>query len=121
MNLLAELSKVKLWIESNKLKLNIKKTNYILFQKRSQKKTIPPVSIDGQLIKQVNYTKYLGVTIDENLNWKEHIDQTCVKLSKLNGILYRVRHNLTTEAMISIYYTLCYTHLTYCVSIKLLF
>ena len=57
------------------------------------------------------------MTIDENLNWKEHIDQTCVKLSKLNGILYRVRHNLTTEAMISIYYTLCYTHLTYCVSI----
>ena len=31
--------------------------------------------------------------------------------------MYRVRHNLTTEAMISIYYTLVYPHLTYCVSL----
>lgn len=33
------------------------------------------------------------------------------------GILYRVRHQLTTESMLSIYYTLCYPHLIYCVSI----
>ena len=102
---------------SNKLKLNISKTTYILFQNRSVKYSIPPLVLDGEIIKQVNYTKFLGVNIDQNLNWKYHIDHVCLKLSKITGILYKVRHNLTTEAMISIYYTLCYPHLIYCVSI----
>ena len=31
--------------------------------------------------------------------------------------MYKIRHNLTTDALISIYYTLCYPHLTYCIPI----
>ena len=41
----------------------------------------------------------------------------CTRVSKRCGILYKIRYNLTTEALISIYYTLCYPHLMYCVSI----
>ena len=59
----------------------------------------------------------MGVFTDENLNWKIHIDKVCLKISELNGILYKIRHKLTTESMISIYHTLCYPHLTYCVPI----
>lgn len=55
--------------------------------------------------------------IDENLNWKQHIERICLKISKTIGILYRIRHDLTIEALLSIYYTLCYPHLIYCVSI----
>lgn len=116
-NLILELNNVKNWINSNKLKLNILKTNYIFFQNRSINLSLPPVSLEGEILDKVNCTKLLGVTIDENLNWKHHIDQTCLKLSKIIGILYRIRHSLTTEGMISIYYTLCYTHLTYCIPI----
>lgn len=116
-NITTELNKVKLWIHSNKLKINISKTKYILFQNRSLNHTIPPIILDGEYIEQVKHTKFLGVTIDENLNWINHIDNINNKLSKATGILYRVRHNLTTEAMLSIYYTLFYPHLTYCVSI----
>ena len=70
-----------------------------------------------KLLKKVNNTKFLGVYLDENLNFKYHIDQTLTKFSKITGILYRVRNSLTQEAMISIYFTLCYPHLTYCVSV----
>ena len=117
LNLNSELEKIRLWIHSNKLKLNVSKTNCILFQNRSLNNFSPPVFLNNELIQQFKYTKSLGVVIDENLYWKHHIDQTCLKLSKITGILYRVRHNLTTEAMISIYYTLCYPHLIYCVPI----
>ena len=68
-------------------------------------------------MQQVTHTIFLGVTMDENLNWKHHIGQTGLKFSKITGILYRIRNNLTTEAMSSIYYTLCHPHLVYCVSI----
>ena len=79
--------------------------------------SIPPVSLDSEIIEQVQNTKFLGVIIDENLNWKCHIDQTCLKLFKITGILYRIHHNLTIEAMISIFYTLFYSHLIYCVPV----
>lgn len=116
-NLISELNKVKLWIKFNKLSLNISKTKYMLFQNRSVKNSIPPVTLNDTVIEHVNYIKFLGITVDDNLNWKRHIDLTCTKLSKVTGVLYRIRHNLTIEAMISIYYTLCYPHLTYCVSV----
>ena len=116
-NLMTELNKVKLWIQYNKLKLNISKTKYILFQNRSVKNSIPPVLLDIGIIEQTDHVKFLGIQIDENLNFKHNIDEICLKLSKISGIFYRIRHNLTTQAMLSIYYTLCYPHLLYCVSI----
>ena len=99
------------------MKLNISKTNYIFFQNRSLKNTIPPIKLEGEILKQMNHTKFLGVLIDENLNWKLHIDEICFKVAKTCGIMYKIRYNLTTEALISIYYTLCYPYLTYCVPI----
>ena len=78
----SELNNVKCWIQAYRLRLNISKTNYILFQNRSRKYSIPPVLVDGTIIEQVSHTKFLDVIIDENLNWKHHIDQTCLKLSK---------------------------------------
>lgn len=116
-NLVSELEHVANWIRSNSLKINVSKSNYILFQNRSLNDTLPPVCVNNQLIQQVKFTRFLGITIDENLNFRQHIDHICTKLSKITGILYRIRHNLTTDAMICIYYTLFYPHLLYCVPI----
>ena len=113
-NLISEINNVKLWIQSNKLKLNISKTNYILFQNRSVNNSISPISLDGETIKQVSHTKFLGVTICENLSWKYHFDNTSLKLYKITGILYRVLHNLSKEAMNSIYNVI---HTLYIVSL----
>ncbi len=54
----------------------------------------------------------------ENLNWKININEICLKLSKLTGILHKIRHDLTKEAKISVYYTLFYPYLSYCVSLS---
>ena len=116
-NLIIELNLINNWIKTNKLKLNIAKTNYILFQNRSIKNHMPTLVLEGNNLQCVPYTKFLGVHIDENLNWNCHINAVYLKLSRMCGILYKVRNYLTTEAMISIYYTLCYPHLIYCVSI----
>lgn len=113
----SELKLVNQWINDNKLKLNISKTNYIFFQNRSLKRNFPTLHLDGDSLTQVTHAKFLGILIDENLNWKIHIDELCKKISKMCGILYKIRYNLTPDALLSIYYTLCYSRLTYCVSI----
>lgn len=116
-NINLELNLVHQWIKSNNLKLNVSKTNYILFQNRSLNNVMPHIQLQGETLTQMNCTKFLGVLIDEHLNWKFHIDEVCLKVSKICGIMYKIRYNLTQDALISVYYTLCYPHLTYCVSV----
>ena len=78
---------------------------------------LPPLIVKGEVLKNVSHTKFLGINIDKNLNWCHHINEVYLKLSRICGILYKVRNNLTLGAMLSIYYTLCYPHLVYCVSV----
>lgn len=116
-NLSNEISRVHQWIKVNRLKLNVNKTNYILFQNRSVRQCLPPVLHNGERIERVQYTKFLGVVIDEHLDWSQHIKEVCLKLSRTCGILYKIRKQLTTDAMLSIYYTLAYPFLYYCISV----
>lgn len=116
-DLIAELRNINHWTKINKLSLNTTKTNYILFQNRSIQHNISPVTIEGVMIDRVQNIKFLGVIIDENVNWNQHISFVTNKLVRMCGILFRVRNNLTPESLTSIYYTLCYPHLTYCVSV----
>ena len=62
-----ELSKISQWFKLNKLSLNIKKTNYIIFQAGNQtvaKDTNLNLIIDHVKIEQVEHTKFLGVIIN---------------------------------------------------------
>jgi len=48
-------------------------------------------------VKQVESTKYLGVIIDINLNWAEHIDYIYKKIFKFTSIFYKIRDNVPDE------------------------
>ena len=101
-----ELKKIARWLCANKLSLNIKKTHFIIFksQKRKLNQTVS-IKINEQPIELVKYTKFLGVYIDEELSWKHHIDQVVSKISKMTGIMAKVRHYLSLKTLQTIYYT----------------
>ena len=87
-----ELQMFDVWMKCNKLSVNIKKTNYVIF--KSSKKKIPHNFIfcyGNEILKQENTTKFLGVYIDQHLTWKDHISHICKKISKSVGIIYRSR------------------------------
>ena len=46
-----------------------------------------PHNLYEETLKTVNETKYLGVTLQANLNWVKHINNICVKANRLLGIL----------------------------------
>ena len=58
--------------------------------------------------------KYLGVFIDEKLNWGTHIQMISGKLSRTCGIIYRVRNLLNQSSKKLLYYALVYPYLQYC-------
>jgi hypothetical protein len=64
--------------------------------------------------------KYLGVKIDEKLNFKQHVDTTLKKMAKKVGFLGRIQQKLTKTAKITIYNSIISPQLDFCSSILLL-
>ncbi|KAJ8047569.1 RNA-directed DNA polymerase from mobile element jockey [Holothuria leucospilota] len=72
------------------------------------------IYINGQRIKQANHVKFLGVYIDSNLSWENHILHVCNQVSKGVGILCRLKHISPRLILRKIYLTLILPHLSYC-------
>ena len=70
-----EISKVLTWLKAKKLSLNLTKTHYILFRPRQKSINLrSQLILEETHIKQVEFTKFLGVYLDQHLTWKNHID-----------------------------------------------
>ena len=63
-------------------------------------------------IQEVSTVKYLGVTFDSNLTWKNHVNELCLKLSKTVGIFSKLRYYVNVDILIMLYYSLIYPFLT---------
>ena len=58
--------------------------------KRNQQNLV--IRINNNFIDEKTVTSFLGVQIDNKLNWKPHIDHICYKVSKATAILRFVRY-----------------------------
>ena len=109
-----ELKQLTLWLNVNRLALNIGKTNFIIFRgKRKPNNHNVTLLMNKRAIEQKSYVKYLGVLIDEHLNWKEHISNVTKKISRGVGIVCKLRLCMSTALLRTIYYSLVYSHLIY--------
>ena len=86
----AELDKVFVWLASNKLTLNVKKSKFMLV---TNKLNIPDfcVKINDSPLEICKSYKYLGVVIDNKLKWDAHIKYISTKISKACGALARLK------------------------------
>jgi len=57
-------------------------------------------------IEKAHTCKYLGIYLDDHLNWKHHIDYICEKLVKFTGIFYRLTSKISCGWLRNIYYLL---------------
>ena len=92
-----ELDKLTNWFVSNCLSLNVKKTNFIIFcsSKKIYKRDDVNIILNGNKVEQISHTQFLGIYIDEYLNWEEHIKQISAKVSKSIGVLWKLKPFLT--------------------------
>ena len=54
------------------------------------------IRIDDQIIKRVDHTKSLGLTIDAQLSWGKHVEEICKKVSSAIGALKPVSYTHLT-------------------------
>ena len=112
-----ELAKLFEWLCLNRLSLNISKTNFVLFHP-TNKPTIPvTILINKQAIDEVKCVKYLGILIDSQLTFKNHIGELNKKISRSIGVLYKLRTFVTTKILTNVYYAIIYPFLLYGISV----
>ena len=107
-----ELEKLNLWFKLNKLTLNVDKTKCMFFHKR---RSVPSMnlSINNIPIDIVLHFNHLGIILDKHLSWKTHIAMVTGKLSKVNGILNRLKYIYPTYVLLIIYKSIFVPHINY--------
>ena len=115
-----ELNNVHDWLTTNRLTLNTKKSNFLIFRPRQKKMHFSPQIgiLDCETnrrvsLEQKSYIKYLGVLIDQNLSWKNHVDSVIVKISKTIGMIAKLRYFVPSTVLVNIYNSLILPYITY--------
>ena len=116
-NINKELKAIQEWLEINKLSLNIKKTKFMLFHHphRNIESITPHLNIHDTEIEQVSEFNFLGLTIDEHLNWRPHLDKISGKISRTVGVLNRLKRQLPSYILRMLYNSLILPYWQYCV------
>ena len=114
-----ELLKLCEWLNSNKLSLNVSKSNFVIFhpyqRKLNREVNLKILDNNSELVslERKTYVKYLGVLIDGNLSWKHHINYISTKISKGIGIVARLRHLVPRTTLLNIYRSLIEPYISY--------
>ena len=110
----SELSYVKNWLNTNKLSLNIGKSNFVLFHPPQKKvNTSVKLYINDIPLEEKSDIKYLGIMLDTNLNWKSHVHYISKKIKRSIGILSKIRYHVNLDVLTNLYYALIYPFLIY--------
>ena len=71
------------------------------------------IKINGTKIKEKEYTKYLGVLIDNRVSWVHHIRHANLKVSKGIGILTKLKQFVSKNVLRSLFYAFVQPHVDY--------
>ena len=119
----SELQNLKEWLNGNKLTLNVAKTTSMLINTRytlRNKTTAEPLranfAIPGELIEQKSSVKYLGIQIDNNLKWKEHIEAVSSKVTRAIGMIKYCKKFVPKYTLKMLYQGLVEPHFRFCCS-----
>ena len=102
------------WLRANKISLNASKTELIIFRDPRKKITYDmKIKIDGKKLTPCSSVKYLGIYIDQHLNWNVHLAELKPKLSRAVGMLSKLRYFVNKETLRMVYFGIFSSLLSY--------
>ena len=108
-----ELNKFSTWLKVNKLSLNCNKSKAMAFHSPQKQPIYPNIMINDTKIEYVCSFNFLGIHINDVVNWKSHVDHISRKIAKVIGILHRLKNFLPQNILLTIYNSLIVPHLNY--------
>ena len=118
-----DLERLDSWLKGNKLSLNVAKTQSMLIATKPKHRTLNNAAeklnleIRGRELDVVKKIKYLGVQVDNSLDWKEHIKAVSSKVSRAIGFLKHARNILPMASWKTLYSGIVEPHFRYCCSV----
>lgn len=115
----SNLSCLEAWYRANHLKLNASKTQFVIFCTQQMQRQLPSVtlSIGDAEVTPTPCLKNLGVTMDQNLTWAQHVGEVSQKCNKIIFPLAKHSKSLSATVMGKLMQALVIPHLTYCAPI----
>ena len=108
-----ELGKVLDWLLANKLIINLTKTHTMLFTNKREERSIS-IRAHNTILEQKSECKFLGIIVDEDINWKKHINYISNKISKTIAILRLLKYTFPKHILKTLYMSLIQPYLNYC-------
>ena len=88
----ADLKHLVNWINVNKISVNVKKNEMVIFKTKQNKfKADLKIKLFGKRLYPTESVKYLGVKINTNLSWQYHIHDLSIKLNGANALLFKMK------------------------------
>ena len=75
------------------------------------------IKIHGTELEVVNKSKYLGVQVDNSLDWKSQVQAVSLKVSRGLGLLKHAKNFLPFSAVTNLYTSIIEPHFRYCWSV----
>lgn len=101
------------WFNSNMMKINTTKTKIMLFKTTARCKDNMDIEVDNVKIELVREVKFLGINIDEFLNWKKELAALDSSISSACYALRTVRDEVSINHLKMVYYALIESKLRY--------
>jgi hypothetical protein len=101
------------WFAAYKLVLNIDKTNIINFSPKQSANPLLVVSFDNIVVNEVPEIKFLGIQIDDRLNWKSHMEYILPKLSSAIFVIRSLAYFMSSETLRMVYFSYFHSLIKY--------
>ena len=110
---------VEKWMSVNKLKMNASKTKYMIVRsvRKEWRGNIMLRCSDGIVLECVDKMKYLGVIIDDKLQFKDHCDYMLKKIGKKTSFLNRIGNFVSAYTRSIVYKSIIAPHFEYCATL----
>ena len=105
-------------LEANRLSLNIDKTWFMVHSNYEYDVNDCDIRIRNVQIKHVRETKFLGLKIDDRLNYNGYVTVLAKQLSLIRGLLFKLSYIIPTVSLRHLYYALFYSRMTYGIAVS---
>ena len=108
------------WFQNNMLTVNINQSCTLTVgtaRRLANYDTDLNITIGDTNLLNVSNMKYLGVTIDNNLSWNDHISNICKNISPKIELLRKIRYKLPKQQLCTKYNYIIQPHFDYCISV----
>ena len=92
----------------------MEKTELVIFKHQRKKLDAEiKIKLNRKQLYPSQSVRYLGIKTDQNLNWKDHINNIAVKLNRANALLFKIRNFVNITILKTIYFAIFVSHINY--------